>query len=310
MTDPTLAPDLITRVLDASSRVMTVFVSPDHWLYAVIAALPALGWLYVVGRFQHENKWLLASTFFMGIVCVIPIFVLQYEIADVGNWLSVIFATGVVGIFFQSFWVGTYEETAKNWAMRLADSDFLRDIDDAIILGMVAGLGFAFIENVMYFYQIANNPSVGSQWGVYAAMRILLSNTLHVVASGIFGYFYGVAHFATEEYQQELREGKKFFFTQAVHRVLHMKGETLFHEEKMMEGLLCAAGIHGVFDGLMGVSSYLTEKGSSLGPICLMLTVPLLGGSLWWLVTLLNEKENRKDLGHLGAERTSVVTAG
>ena len=89
-----------------------------------------------------------------------------------------------------------------------------------------------------------------------------------------------------------------------------MKGETLFHEEKMMEGLLCAAGIHGVFDGLMGVSSYLTEKGSSLGPICLMLTVPLLGGSLWWLVTLLNEKENRKDLGHLGAERTSVVTAG
>lgn len=305
MNEANLSPDLIDRFVTASSRVLEVFVGGEHWLFIFIALLPALAWFAILSLFQRENKWLTGLTFLAGILSVIPIFALEAEIRHVGGWITQAAVEGVAVILLSALWVGIYEEYAKNWAMRKVDDGRLRNIDDAILFAMMAGLGFAFIENVFYFYQIANNPLTADSFGSYAILRILLSNTLHVVASGIFGYFYGLAHFASEEYQAELQSGRKLFFTKWVHKVLHLKSETAFHEEKMMEGLIFAAGLHGLFNGFMGLAQHLQENGHVFGKFFLIAAVPLLGGSLWWLISLLGEKENRKELGHLTNERTS-----
>jgi hypothetical protein len=88
--------------------------------------------------------------------------------------------------------------------------------------------------------------------------------------------------------------------------VLHLKSSTAFHEEKILEGLLLAASLHGVFDLTISLSTHFSQTGSVLlGKLFLVLTIPFLVGGYFWLTYLLDKKENHKEYGHLTAERTS-----
>jgi uncharacterized membrane protein len=79
-----------------------------------------------------------------------------------------------------------------------------------------------------------------------------------------------------------------------VHKILHLKSETVFHEEKMTEGLIIAITLHAIFDALL-------EWGK------IFLVVPFLFFGFLWLNYLLNKKEDHKMYGHVGTERTSAA---
>ena len=134
----------------------------------------------------------------------------------------------------------------------------------------------------------------------YVLFRSLGSMFLHIFASGIFGYYYGVAFFAKPVLRDKLASGKKFLFTRAIHRIIHLKSETIFRDEKIFEGLMIAAGLHATFDFLMGMSQHSTDGGSETGAkIFLLLAVPFLVGGYFWLTALLRKKEDHKILGEL-----------
>ena len=225
---------------------------------------------------------------------VIPIFVFQHEIARIEGGLENLFSNVILTIVLTGLWVGFYEETAKFWIVKHTGKNFFRSIDDAIIFSIVVALGFAFIENVLYFHSIWNNFAIDEsmRW-FYVTFRSLGSMLLHIIASGILGYYYGIATFAKPVLQDKLSEGENFIFTKWIHRILHLKSETVFREEKIFEGLIVAASTHAVFNFLMGMSQHFTDTDSpDIARIFLLMAVPFLVGGFFWLTYLLGKKED------------------
>jgi len=300
MNEINLAPDFIDRMIDAFSRVMGVFDVP-HLPFVGLAVIPVLVWIYLFFRHQQENKLAIFAIFIVGMFAVIPVFVFRHEIIRVENGLGNIFSNTILTVTLTSLWVGFYEETAKHWVVRSVGKNLFRSIDDVIIFSIVAALGFAFIENVLYFQSIWNNLAISSsmRW-FYVVFRSVGSMLLHVFASGIFGYYFGIAHFAKPILREKLSKGKRPFAMKWIHQILHLKSETIFREEKILQGLLIAASIHAIFDFLMGTSQYFTDLGSSgIARIFLLAAVPFLVGGYFLLTYLLDKKEDHKIYGEV-----------
>lgn len=295
MNEVNLTPDLIDRTGDALHRVASVF-NGEHLPFLALAVVPVVIWLWLFLSHKRENRFLTFVIFLAGMLAVIPIFVFQYEIARIEESLEGLLKNLVLTTALTGLWVGFYEETAKMWIVKLTGKSFFRDIDDAIILSITVALGFSFIENVLYFYSIWNNAGIeeSMRW-FYVVFRSLGSMLLHIIASGIFGYYFGIAYFAKPVLIDKISQGKRFIFTKRIHQILHLKSETVFREEKILEGLIIAASIHAVFDFLMGMSQYFTDANKSgIARIWLLLAIPFLVGGFFWLTYLLDKKEDHK----------------
>ncbi len=91
---------------------------------------------------------------------------------------------------------GLKEEAAK-MIMFLISLYGARHFDewyDGILYGVMVGLGFAFIENIKYFYQFFSDNG----WYVVVG-RTVFSMPLHALLGGIMGYFVGKAKFTLDE---------------------------------------------------------------------------------------------------------------
>jgi hypothetical protein len=119
-------------------------------------------------------------------------------------------------------------------------------------------------------------------------LRSTLTVLMHAVASGLFGYFYGLAHFASEEVRSG--HGGRNRVYKALHRLFLFRRESLYHEVKMFEGLVLAGTFHATFN-----------LAAAQGRIGIMLAV--VGGGGAALYYLLGLKANRQRLGHIAAAR-------
>jgi len=175
-------------------------------------------------------------------------------------FISVGVLCGILAYFFsftmpQKVWffiiIGMLEEYIKHLVLRFADDDKINSIDDAISFSIIVALGFAFVENILYLQNFWNAGFYSIvQFIIFVALRSSISVIAHVCFSAILGYFYGIAHFAKIIYKQEVQERKHPFLV-FLHKILHLKASTLFHEEKMMEGMIVAMGIHAAFNSLL-----------------------------------------------------------
>lgn len=225
-----------------------------------LACVPAFIWGYIFYHKQPEPRKWVALTFIAGILSVVPIMlykaawqffpqlnIFTYTDAwdrDLLGFSNLVYLP--VGIVFAFAFVGILEEYMKNIAVRATDRKNLACIDDAIEFCIIAALGFAFVENMMYFFYIWSYQGFESMFLSFI-FRSIFSTFAHILFSGIYGYFYGIAHFAKPILQEQIRENRHPLLN-ALHRVVHLKSETLFHEEKMMEGLLLALGLHALFN--------------------------------------------------------------
>jgi RsiW-degrading membrane proteinase PrsW (M82 family) len=128
------------------------------------------------------------------------------------------------------------EEYVKHLTVRFIDDKKIKDVDDAITLSIVVGLAFSFIETIIYALSIKDMSLI--------LPRALLTMPVHVVASGIFGYYYGLARFASPIIKADSRKKKyqvrfKWFYT-----LLRMKKSEAYEEEKTAQGLVMATIFH------------------------------------------------------------------
>ena len=146
--------------------------------------------------------------------------------------------------------VGALEEFVKHLITRFSDEFNLKSVADAIQFSIIVALGFAFVENIIYFLDISGGVGIHKELIIFVLLRSTVSVTAHVCFSAIMGYYYGIAHFASEIYQEECKR-KKHPVIKFVHRVLHCKSSTVFKDEKMLEGMLLAMSIHALFNMLL-----------------------------------------------------------
>jgi hypothetical protein len=216
---------------------------------------------------------------FLGVGLFLTLFVAVFHVFG----LSVM----AFGLIFLAF----AEEYSKHLIVRFTDDDSIRSINDSIEFSIIVGLAFAFAENVLFYF-----PRLLAQGDMPALLlRSVLTVLMHAVASGILGYFYGLAHFSVEEVRH--RHVARAPVYRMLHRFFLFRRERLYHEAKMFEGLVLAGAYHAAFN-----------LAANQGRIGVMLG--LAGAGCAFLYYLLGLKSNRERIGAISNKRVHETYVG
>lgn len=267
----------------------------------ILACVPAILWGRVFYKKSPESRGLTALTFFVGALSVFPILIYKFlwqffpwmnafKIAEnykddvIGFSSTLVLPLSVIITFML---VGIIEENMKLISVKVVDDDEIKNIDDSIEFFVLAALGFAFTENILYFYNIWLGQGPSNLFLPFL-FRSSFSTFAHLLFSGILGYYYGIAHFANPILQEELNK-KKGRFRASLFKTLSFGRVMFFHQEKIFEGLLLAIGLHALFNIFLEMK--LT-----------FMIVPFLVCGYTALNYLFNKKENHKNYGKLLTE--------
>lgn len=271
----------------------------------LMACLPAMIWGYIFYKKDPVYRPKAKQSFFLGALAVLPILLYKWSWQyfpqiNIFNYTND-FQTDVfhftpylylpIGTLFAFMFVGVIEEYMKHLVVKKTDEGFFRNIDDAIEFSILAALGFAFVENVLYFYFIWSYQ--GFQiFLVSFIFRSIFSTFAHILFSGIYGYFYGIAYFADPIWSEEVRK-KRHPLVNAIHAVFHFKRNRVFATEKVTEGLILAVCLHAVFNIMLEMN--LT-----------FFMIPFLVFGYSFLDYLFKRKENLKAYGYLKGEASAA----
>lgn len=258
-----------------------------------LAIIPLAIWSHFFIKKSNKDRSVLVFTFIIGALAVFPILLYKalwkyfpwmnaFELADNYQDVTISISSSLaipLSVIITFMIVGAVEEVLKMAPIKVVNQKALTNIDDAIEFFIISALGFSFMENVLYFYNIWVTQG-GQDLVVPFLFRSTFSTFAHILFSGIFGYFYGVAHFAKPALQKEIRS-KRHKVTTFLHKIFSVRKEKGFRDEKVLEGLLIAVGLHAVFNIFLEVG--LT-----------FLVIPFLLAGYFYLDHLLNKKENQR----------------
>lgn len=161
------------------------------------------------------------------------------------------------------------EEYIKHLMVRITDDKKLNSIDDTITLSIIVGLAFAFVETLIYSFATRDMSII--------FYRSMISIPVHIVASGIFGYYYGLAHFAKPMIKAEGGEHTYHLAgtnrKSLICRLLTFKRSAVYSEEKIIEGFFFAAVFHTAVNILFEFS-------------LLYIAIPMISGGIFLLFYL------------------------
>lgn len=271
----------------------------------LLACIPAFIWGYIFYKKDPVYKPKAIITFLMGILSVLPILLYKwswqffpsiniFNYTDGMNSDLLAFTPHLflpIGTALAFMFVGVIEEYMKHMVVEKTDRGFFRNIDDSIEFAIIAALGFAFVENILYFYYIWQVQGFEILF-VSFVFRSVFSTFAHILFSGVYGYFYGVAYFAEPMWSEEIRK-KRHAILNWFHKVMHFKQNRVFAVEKITEGLFIAVVLHALFNILL-----------ELGLTYFMIPFLLFGYS--YLDGLFKKKENLKEWGYLVGEESPI----
>ncbi|MGL5831275.1 MAG: PrsW family glutamic-type intramembrane protease [Candidatus Altimarinota bacterium] len=230
---------------------------PTFYLVAgAMAFIPALIWLTFIFR-KQKRKILQTFLFLTGIFSVLPIFLLQYFFSQFPqfNFIAVLdsqITNPHLHYLLILAWVSVTEELIKQWLIRYFDNKFLiiETINDSIQFSLISALGFSFAENIFYFYQIGTELGIQSLFVAYL-FRSIFTTAAHLVFSGFFGYYYGIAKFSISIIEQSNWAGKKHFFSKLIGKILNISQIQAYRESTILKGLFLAIIMHTFFNYLL-----------------------------------------------------------
>jgi RsiW-degrading membrane proteinase PrsW (M82 family) len=185
------------------------------FIMAVAPALFLVRHYYLADKRKPEPKKLIVKIFFLGILSTIPVIII--ELCALYFGVAVI-SNRVWFLLFKAFFVaGLCEEFMKLQVVkRFAYNDtHFDEVMDGIVYTVVASLGFACMENILYVMNGGMRVAIA---------RAFTAVPMHAVCSGIMGYYIGKAKFSRSE-----KEGRAL----------------------MRKGLYRAVGLHGLYDFLL-----------------------------------------------------------
>lgn len=225
-------------------------------LSALLAFIPALIWLSLIFK-KTKKKGIQILIFFIGTISVGMIFILQYFLNifpqfDIVNFLQAEITDQNVGFIILFIGVGITEEIVKQTFIRFADRRYLliETINDSIQFSLVSALGFSFAENIFYIYSIWTNLGIQQLFIAYA-FRSVFTTCAHLIFSGFFGYYYGIAKFSLNIREQSKWIGKKLIFTDIISKLTGMPRSQAYKEQMILKGLFIAIVLHAIFDFLL-----------------------------------------------------------
>ncbi|HAI98679.1 TPA: hypothetical protein DCL30_04060 [Candidatus Peribacteria bacterium] len=318
-----------------------------HLLAAVVALIPAALWCWLFIEY-HTQRWsMVLLMFFAGMLSTAPIlfydalvrngielqFFLFKIVPQNFSYVSDAFVSGtivsasgvrstVLTTLLSFLIVGFIEEVSKFWVTKESGKPFFTSIDDVIQLAIIVAIGFAFAENILnptYFIGFVREFLVDPpqpQWWAFLANvsgRAILTTMVHIVSSGIMGYFLGLAIFARSYLEDGHRRGKWHLIPDTLQYVLKWPEKRVFAFEMIVVGLVLATVLHGLFNFMVTLPDILpgnpqtlgalfgADTGSFLHSISLLILPSLLYvvGGFWMFTALFYRKDNMKERGRV-----------
>jgi RsiW-degrading membrane proteinase PrsW (M82 family) len=314
-------------------------------LAAIVALVPAGLWCWFFLREHAQRRSLVCLMFLAGMLSTAPILFydalvrsgaeLQFFffriVPENFNRTSSVFVSGslmglsgirstLLASFISFLLVGLIEEMSKFWVMRRSGKAFFRSIDDALQLGIIVAIGFAFAENVLnptYFigfvreFLLQDSPDWAGFLGNVIG-RAILTNMVHIVSTGVLGYFFGLALFAGPYLEEEHRKGKIHWIAHLFHELFGYPEKAVFQRQMILLGIVTSVSLHGLFNFLVTFPEILPSHPRTLAdlfgaPGGVLSAVPLLlipslfyvVGGFWLLTALFERKESMRERGHL-----------
>lgn len=260
----------------------------------LLALLPALFWGYLFFIKQPHEKAVVIRLFAAGAISVAPLLAYKY-LWQYFPWINAFLYTNSFSDNFIGFAnvtllpldvlvtfmiVGIIEELAKFQAVKLIHRKKVCSVTDVMEYFIIAALGFAFIENIIYFYNIM---SVRGAENIFLPFifRSLFSTFAHLMFSGILGYYYGQSLLAKPLMQENYNQ-KRWALTRTIAKTLKINKEELFSDEKLIQGLLAAITLHALFNIFLEMN-------------WTFLIIPFLGAGFIALNTLFDNRRVDKD---------------
>lgn len=270
----------------------------------LLALVPVFIWGHIFIKKKPEDRRSTIITFSIGALAVFPILLYKF-LWQYFPWMNAFafaekYSHDLIGfskvitvplsVILTFMFVGIIEELMKMSAVKTVDKKEIHDIDDAIEFFIIAALGFSFIENILYFYNIwlVQGPS---DLFLPFLFRSSFSTFAHLLFSGVLGYYYGIAYFAKPILQEEISQNRRHW-TIFLHKLLSFRKITLFQQQKMTEGLILSIGLHALFNIFL-------EMGLTF------LIIPFLVTGYIALNYLFTKKENHKNYDKLISRKTT-----
>ncbi len=324
-----------------------------HLIAIAIAAVPAVIWCILFLRYHRERLSVVVLMFLSGMVSTVPILFYDalvkrqielqffvFRVVPESFHVTVQQAIGaasnapplqvtLLSLFLTFVFVGLLEEGSKYWVLRRNGQQFFSSIDDALQLGIMVAIGFAFAENITstgYFFTFVKeflqqpNPDWAGFLGNIAG-RSILTSMVHIVSTGLMGYFLGIALFLDPSVRDAQKSGRKYWTADGSHAMVGIQKEFHFRSEMITTGLAVATILHAISNFLVTLPDVLpgnprtfgellhSPPGSPLHFIALLLLPSLIYvvGGFWLLTTLFLQKTNMQERGHLVTTELFVI---
>lgn len=254
----------------------------------MLAFIPAGLWMfayYKKDNLDPEPVRLIMRTFYYGMVATVPLlFVNLFVSLHPEHEPFVVIAHYVESPFFTYvllfILVAGVEEYVKHLGLSVIDDEYPYEVNqvvDGIVYAVSAACGFAFLENMLYFFKAVGGGMMGMDFMTVFAIRAAGSTLAHTVFSGTFGYFYAKAKLSKDVVNRHQVPLYKFirYVPQAfklhiirTHILLGRKSDS-GHEasELVAEGFVLAFLLHFTYDMLVNAQTF----GSVLTPLAIPL---------------------------------------
>jgi RsiW-degrading membrane proteinase PrsW (M82 family) len=161
--------------------------------YIFIALIPGIFWVWFYRREDKKNpepRNLIIKVFLWGMAITVPAVAFEFA-AD----FFIPFTTSekfYILAFASLFIIAPIEEYFKYFVIKkkaYSNPAFDEPLD-GVIYGVVAGLGFASLENILVIFSEGQNAII---------LRFATATLMHAVTSGIVGYYLGIAKFIKQK---------------------------------------------------------------------------------------------------------------
>jgi len=296
---------------------LSVFLE-SYWFYGLLAFVPIVLWLVAFKDNLPKQKSYLLLTFVAGMISVLPIKLYEkywdsgvgylthtnlfrylsdvLELGSLSAFLAYSLATLIVlfGIFvFVAIVMGTLEIFTGDNSVRVFKRKLGKVIEAPfvfVVVGVLCGL-VAFGSSLSLHEKVWLFMLVGilEEFTKHLVLRFSDEEKIHSVGEAI--QFSVVVALGLQEVLLHRHP-----VIEKLHQFLHLKGAVLFHEQKMMEGVILAMVLHGIYNSLL-----------EFGYVAIAL--PMVGAMLLIVTFLLHQKSLLQQSGNLVKRRFENVVA-
>lgn len=230
-------------------------------LVVFLAFLPVVLWFFIWRRniLTGKTKKYVLLVFILGAMSIFLVFLIDYlwtvfPQTDILNIIGQYGLPKTQRIIILFIIVAVLEEIAKLLVVLFMDKakNLVHSIHEAIKFSIVAALGFAFAENIHYFYNVGLKMEL-YQFIALFGFRSVITVCGHLIFSGIFGNYYGISKFSKSFSMQEYWGKTKKFDKRTLSDEDLAKRAVPFRIFTIAKGLFFAVLLHTSFNYFLEV---------------------------------------------------------